>query len=102
MARQVNTSTTASAMPGMTAQASSPSRRVVDVGWLPGTRAGEMTTECTIANCATTQHATATQKIASASEKGIEKSAREAGLKADWAWGKGEGGTPCHPSLRSG
>ena len=92
MARHVNTSTNASAMPGMTAHASSPIRRVVDVGWLPGTRAGEMTTECTIANCATTQHATAIQKIASASEKDIEKSAREAALKADWAMGEGGSG----------
>jgi hypothetical protein len=74
----------------MTAHATSATRRVVEVGWLLGTRAGEITTECTIANCATTQHATATQKIASASEKDIENSAREAALKADW--GKGDGG----------
>jgi hypothetical protein len=66
----------------MIAQAISAIRRVRDVGALPGTRAGEMTTECMIANCATRQHATATQKIASASEKDIGKSARGATLKA--------------------
>ena len=34
----------------------------------PGTRAGEMSTDRTIANCAMAQHATAIQKIASASD----------------------------------
>src|SRR5205085_5571862 len=64
IARQVSTSTAARASPGSTAHAISAARRSADVGWLPGTRAGEMTTECTIASWATTQHATATQKIA--------------------------------------
>jgi hypothetical protein len=62
----VNTSTTASATPGSTAQAISAARRaaVVGVSALEA-RAGEMMTERTIAYWAIEQHATAIQKIAS-------------------------------------
>jgi hypothetical protein len=65
IACHVATNTAASAIPGITAHAISATRRAAEVSRFAG-RAGEMMTECMIANWATEQHATATQKIASA------------------------------------
>ena len=59
-------------MPGITAQAISAARRAADVGATVGDRAGDTMAERMIANWATTQHATAIQKIASANETGMK------------------------------
>jgi hypothetical protein len=72
--RQVQTITSASAMPGKIAQAISVARRLADAGASScAVRDGEETTDRSMAICATAQHATAIQKIASAREKGMAR-----------------------------